>query len=138
MLFSLDPVTVEVPGEPGNSFDFLKVPWPAFRMAARIASRENNEDIAPFASSFIQSIQEGDKDKKKKLEDASKKGQFDESNFDTETLFEAGFAGWSGPNYDGVPCDKENRARLSMETMKWAKKTLIELTRPPSEEEEKN
>src|SRR5689334_5867756 len=39
--------------------------------------------------------------------------------YDHETLVLKAIVGWSGPNYDGLPCNDEYKRRLDGKTMKW-------------------
>ena len=138
MLVSQNPIKTEVPHEKGNFFEFVPVPWPEMRQSQRVAGRENSEDSAAFGADLIKAMQDDDPEKEKAVRKRLEERQFDESNFDAETLFAAALVGWSGPKYKGKKCNRENRRLLDGKTMKWAKKFLIELTRQPSEEEEKN
>ena len=73
----------------------------------------------------------------KNAEELIKKNQYNEVNFDTKTLLEACLVGWSGELY-GHECNAANRALLDEQTMIVAKQRIIDITKPPEEEEEKN
>ena len=144
MLCSKDPIEIEVPHEPGNFFDFLVVPWPSLKRSRKAASHENTEVAALLGGEFAKAMQdddEEDEEKRARKEERAlerlKAHQFDESNFDAAILLEEGLVGWRGPNYPDK-CTAKNKARLDERTMLFAKQSVIDITKPLGEEEEKN
>ncbi len=136
MLVSKVPISVDHPHEPGVSFDFLRVPWGVLRAARRKASREQLEVAAVLGASILEALQS--KEGADNAQELIESNKYNEAQFDTKTLLESGLDGWSGPGYDGVECNAENRARLDEGDATWAKQQIIDLTKPADEEEEKN
>ena len=145
MLVTKDPIRHEIPHESGEWFDLIKLSWKKLKKSKRRATSEQMEVMSETARAFgganfvQQALDEAAKlDKAGKatevVQKAAKKGEYDESNFDTETLILAGIAGWS---YD-AEVNAETIAELDEATASWAKQAIIDLTKPPTEEDRKN
>lgn len=135
MLVSQTPQDFEIPHEPGNFFALLRAPWPVLRKAREKASDEQLEKASKLTGPILEAL--SSKDGADNAQELMEKNQYKEVNFDTETLLEACLVGWAGEFY-GHECNEENRALLDEETMVWAKQQIIDITKPPDEEEEKN
>lgn len=132
MLVSKEPTRVDVPHEEDAWFDLLKLSWVQIRKARKAATLDSAETAKAFGAELMKALSSDDKGEEKALR-LIKTQQYDESMFDTELLLLAGVSGWS---YDEA-VDEGTIKELDEETAAWAKQAIIDLTKPPSEEEVK-
>ena len=132
MLVSKEPVRVEVPHEEGAWFDLLKLSWVQIKKARKAATLDSAETAKAFGAELMKALGSDDKGEEKALR-LIKTQQYDESMFDTELLLLAGVSGWS---YDEA-VSEETVKLLDEETATWVKQAIIDLTKPPSEEDQK-
>ena len=132
MLVSKEPTRVEVPHEEGAWFELLKLSWVKIKKARKAATLDSAETAKAFGAELMKALSSDDKGEEKALR-LIKSQQYDESMFDTEILLEAGIAGWS---YD-EPVNPSTLKELDEETAAWAKQAIIDLTKPPSDDEVK-
>ena len=145
MLVTKDPIRHEIPHESGEWFDLIKLSWKKLKKSKRRATSEQMEVMSETAKAFgganfvqqaLGEVAKLDKAGKatEAVQRAAQKGEYDESNFDTETLLLAGTVGWS---YD-AEVNAGTIAELDEGTAIWAKQAIIDLTKPPTEEDRKN
>lgn len=131
MLVSREPITVEIPHEPGQWIGFCKLSWKQFKQARKKAEKENREVIRELGGEILKALQvEGGEKRARKLIDEQ---EYDPRTYDTEELLLAGIVSWS---YE-AEVNPETVAALDKQTSDWAVRKLIDLNRPPSEGEEK-
>lgn len=134
MIVSQERIEREVPNEPGATFEFVRVSWKVLRESRRKASLENLEIARVLGAEFVAAMQDDDPEKEARVRERLAALQYDESNFDAGVLLDAGLVGWSYPE----DLNAENIDLLDEATVVWAKEQIISITKPPSEEEEKN
>ena len=132
MLVSREPVRVDVPHEDGQWFDLLKLSWTQIRKARKAATMDSAETAKAFGAELMKALG-SEKNGEDKAMSLIKAQQYDESMFDTEQLLLDGVVAWS---YDGE-VNPEALATLDEGTAAWAKQAIIDITKPPSEAEEK-
>ncbi len=130
MLVTRDPIRREVPHEEGAWFDFCKLSWKELARSRKDGLKENAERAKLFGVEWIKALTESGKEKADRIASAQ---EWDQSNFGTETLLGVGIVGWS---YEAEVSD-ESIATLDGATAAWAKQEIIDLNKPPSEEEVK-
>lgn len=146
MIVSKIPERVDVPHEPGEWFEIWRVPWKKLKRARKITEAENRDIAKAFGPAFIKAFQS--EDGVEKGEQLIRRQRYDESNFDTAILLEYGVAGWSymqdvvteggAVALEKVSVSSEALGELDEQTAAWAKQAIIDLTRPRTENEEKN
>lgn len=125
-----EPVRIDVPHEENTWFDFVKLSWKQLRRARKLAEEEQREIAKSFGAEFVAALTKGDEDRARKL---IQEQQYNVTNFDLEALLENGIVGWS---YD-APINPDTIEQLDERTAVWAAQTIIDLTKPPSEVDEK-
>ena len=132
MLVTKDPIRYEVPHEPGEWLDLIKLSWTKLKEARRYATLENAETARAFGAELVKALATDDTGKA--AEKLIERQQYHESSFDTKTLLLKGIVGWS---YE-AELSAESVAELDDKTVAWAKQAIIDLTKPPTEEDRKN
>jgi len=132
MLVTREPHRRDIPHEEGAWIEICKLSWVQLKKARKAATLDNAEMAKAFGAELIKALQ-GD-DAEKKVRTLNKALQYDETQFDTELLLAEGVVGWSYEDELGPETIKQ----LDEETAAWAKQEIIDLTKPPSEEELKN
>lgn len=132
MLLS-EPIRIDIPHEPNAWFEFCRLSWKKLRAARKRAEEEQREIAKSFGAEFISALTKGDVDEARARK-LIKDQQYNVVNFDIGLLLEAGITTWS---YEEKLC-KENIEQLDERTAMWAAQKIIDITKPPSEEEEKN
>ncbi len=142
MLISDDPVRVSIPREPGEWVEFRRLSGAQLRKARKLKSNEDRDDNAELikllGAPFVTAFQEGRKgDQERIIDDLEEQLQYRVSSFDIPALLKAGILTWS---YKGqLPSDADDPSELIDEiTTIWCCKQIIDITRPPTQEEEKN
>ncbi len=144
MIVSKVPIRTDVPHEEGEWFDLVKIPWKKLKAARKITEEESREIAKSFGPAFIKAFQS--EDGVAKGEQLIRRQRYDEAQFDTATLLRYGVKGWSYMETDEgeagltVPMEVtvDTLGELDELTATWAKQAIIDLTRPRTEEEEKN
>jgi len=132
MLVSKEPVRVDVPHEDGAWFDLLKLSWTQIRRARKAATLDSAETAKAFGAELMKALSSDTNGEDKALR-LIKSQQYDESMFDTEQLLLDGVKAWS---YEG-DVTSDALSGLDEKTAVWAKQAIIDLTKPPSEDEVK-
>ncbi len=142
MLISEEPVRVDIPFEPGEWVEFRRLSGAQVRKARKLKSNEDRDDNAELikllGAPFVTAFQEGRKgDQERIIDELEEQLQYRVSSFNVPTLLKAGIFTWS---YDGKqPSDVDDPSKLIDErTTIWCAKQVIEITRPPTQEEEGN
>jgi hypothetical protein len=130
MLVSRAPIRREVPHEEGAWFEFCKLSWKQLAKARRSGLVENADKAKLFGVEWVKALTSDDEERAKKLSEAQ---EWDPSNFGTEDLLELGIVGWSYEEEVTV----ESIGNLDGATGAWAKQEIINLNKPPSEDEVK-
>jgi len=132
MLVTREPIRREIPHEEGAWIDFCKLSWKQLDIARKEGMKENAEKAKLFGVEWIKALtSDGGEDKARKIAAAQ---EWDSSNFGTAALLEFGIVAWSfeqdvsGNNIDD----------LDGATASWAKQEIVDINKPPSEEEVKN
>lgn len=135
MLVTREPIRRDVPHEEGAWFDFCKLSHQQLRAARKEGTVENTEQMKLYGAEWIKALS-GDPDKKKskkKARDIADAAEWDPSSFGTDAILEMGIVAWS---YDQDP-SKATIAMLDGATAAWAKREIVGINEPPSEEEVK-
>lgn len=141
------PIKIDVPHEPGEWFELRKPSWIQEQDAREGGARRGRKAAAEFGAAFIRELNKVDPDEsedgaQKRVETAHQRlkvFEYDLSQFDLAVLFEAAITGWSYKR-DGlpVPVNAEEIAELDAPTARWLGQEIVDLMKPPTEEEEKN
>lgn len=141
------PEQIDIPHEPGEWLELRKPSWIQEQDAREGAARRGRKAAVDFGAAFIRELNkvdpdESEEDAEKRIETAHQRlkvFEYDISQFDLGILFEAAITGWSYKR-DGqpVPVNAKEIAELDSPTAKWAGLEIVELLKPPTEEEEKN
>jgi len=132
-MLTSEPVKVDVPHEKDTWFRLCKLSWKQLRGARKIAEEEQREIAKSFGAEFIAALTKGQVDEaraRKLIRDQ----EYNVTNFDLGTLLESGIVEWS---YE-TPLSLTAIEQLDERTAIWAAQAIIDLTKPPNEEEEKN
>jgi hypothetical protein len=113
--------------------ELRRLSWKKLRKARKLQEEEQREVAKSFGAEFMKALSRGDvdEDRARRL---IKEQQYNADNFDTEALLESGIAAWSYAE----PVNLDTIEELDERTAVWAKQQIIDLTKPPSEDEEKN
>lgn len=132
-MLSSEPTRFDIPHEKDQWMELRRLSWKQLRRARKLQEEEQREVAKSFGAEFLAALTSGkvDEDKARKL---IKEQQYSVNNFDLEALLEEGIAGWS---YDAA-LTPDSIESLDERTAVWAAQQIIDLTRPPTEEEEKN
>jgi len=133
-MISREPERIDIPHEEGHWFELRKLSWKNLRKARKKQEEEQREIAKAFGAEFLAVLTKGGSDAEDKARRLIRKQQYDVSNYDMETLLFHGVASWS---YE-EPVTPEALSDLDERTAVWAAQAIIDLTKPPSEEEEKN
>ena len=129
MLVTREPHRREVPHEEGAWFDICKLSWKQLKKARKAATVDNADTARAFGGEIVKALQSD-----RGAEEAARlirKQRYDESTFDTETLLLAGVVGWSHDK----PVNAATVGDIDERTTEWLKREIIDLNKPPSEEE---
>lgn len=150
MLVSKEPERLDVPHESGEWIEIMKLSWKQLKAARKKQEQEQREVMKDFGPAFLRALTSSE-DGEKKARSFLKNREYDESNFDTEVLLESAILSWSYKEKKdeknekdeedervGIKVNLENIELLDELTAIWLKQEIINLTRPPDEEEVKN
>ena len=149
MLVSETPIKVDVPHEQYEDDHLKKGEWIEFRRLsaralalarearAKKAQSEAANMLRELGPKFFRAMQEGDDESKRRIVREMEELEYHISNFDVDTLLKEGIIAWS---YDEkLPSDYDNPSEgLDERTARWAAIEIVNITRPPTEEEEGN
>lgn len=130
-MLSSEPIEVEIPHEAGQWMKLRKLSWTKLREARKKQAKEQREIVKDFGADFMKVMAGGDEEKTRKF---LERQEYHITNFDVETLLKYGIAEWS---YD-EPVNDEQIEELDEMTARWAAQEILNLVKPPDEEEEKN
>jgi len=126
------PVRFDIPNEPEQWMELTALSWKKLKKARKALQGEQIETMRAFGAELISALNKGTGEKElRKLE---KRQQYHLSAFDIETLLSLGIDAWSYPETIGP----ETIGELDERTATWAAEQIIELTKPPDEDEQKN
>lgn len=128
---SQEPIQRPVPHEPGEWFEFYVLSDKKLRKAKRAAKGEQMETIRALGAEIFKAMQSSDPDAVKRARARAREFDHDISNYDVPTLLRLGIAGWSYK----VKLGNDPSDQLDSKTAEWAAQEILDLTRPPSEEE---
>ncbi len=132
MLVSREPIRREVPHEEGAWIDFCKLSWKQLDTARKEGMKENAERAKLFGVEWIKALtSDGGEDRARKIAAAQ---EWDPSNFGTAVLLEFGIVAWSFEQAVSAKSIDD----LDGATGVWAKQQIIDINKPPTEEEVKN
>ncbi len=123
----------------GEWIEFRRLSATALQKArdkrAKQAQSQAASMLRDLGPSFFKAMREGNVDERENLTRAMDELQYHLDNFDIPTLLVEGIMSWSYE--ESAPGEFENPADgLDERTARWAATTIVELTRPPTEEEE--
>jgi len=127
------PERFDIPHEPGEWMELTALSWKKLKKARKALQGEQIETMRAFGAELMAAFKD-DSIKEDRLRQLEKRQQYHISTFDLETLLSHGIVAWS---YAEKPTP-ENIAELDERTATWAAEQIIELTRPPDEDETKN
>jgi hypothetical protein len=125
------PVKFDIPHEPGQWMELKTLSWKKLKKARKALEKDHIETMRAFGAELVGALRDGATEKN--LRQLEKRQQYHLSAFDIETLLFHGIATWS---YD-AEINAETIAELDERTATWAAETIIELTKPPDEDEQK-
>ena len=125
-----EPVKCDIPHEAGEWMELRALSFKQLKAARKKQEKEQREIIKDFGAEFFAAIQRGGDAAVKAIE----RQQYHVSNFDMEELLVLGVSAWS---YN-AEVNLDNIGALDEKTAVWAAKTIIDMTKPPDEDEEKN
>jgi hypothetical protein len=147
MLVSKEAIRLDIPHEEGEWVEVVKLPWVKLRAARKANEKENREIAKEFGAEFVKALSSSDDSEKaeNRAKNLIKSQQYDESNFDTHILLDAGLVGWSygekvtpDAEFKYVEVDPKSIDMLDERTVVWIKQEIINLTKPLTEAQEKN
>lgn len=147
MLVSKESIRLDIPHEEGEWVEVVKLPWVKLRAARKANEKENREIAKEFGAEFVKALSSSDDSEKaeNRAKNLIKSQQYDESNFDTHILLDAGLIGWSygekvtpDAEFKYVEVDSKSIDMLDERTVVWIKQEIINLTKPLTEAQEKN
>jgi len=139
MLVSKDDVVrLHIPHEEGEWVDVTKLSWKHLKSARKKRDEEQRDVIKDFGPEFMKAMQS--ENGEERARQFLKRQQYEESNFDTLAILDYSIIDWSYTDKEGEKAKvcAENVELLDERTASWLKQQVIDLTRPPDEEEEKN
>ena len=125
------PERVDIPHEPGEWFEIVPLSWKKLELARDKMSKQNLDTMKNIGAELMKALRSDDE---AAVRSALKRQRYEESQFDTATILEHGVLDWS---YEGNVTE-EALEQLDERTMAWCKQVIIDVTRPPDEDEEKN
>lgn len=141
MLVTDEAIRRDIPHEPGQWIEFRRLSSAQLNRARKAREKEAREEAAGMLQilgpDFLRSLREGDTEQKQRIVRELEELEYQVSNYDIGILLKEGIVAWS---YDGgLPSDGTNPTEmLDEKTARWAANNVIAITRPPTEEEEKN
>jgi hypothetical protein len=132
-MLTSEPKKFDVPHEPGQWMMLRALSWKQLKSARRERSRELKNEMKELGAEIIAAYAKGGSDKEA-ARDLLKDMKYEESQFDTQVILDYGITEWS---YDAEK-NMETIGLLDERTAVWAKERIIDLTKPPTEEEQKN
>lgn len=127
------PKRFNVPWQKDHWFEFKKLSWKELRLARKKQEEDQREVAKSFGAEFLSALTKGDVDEARARR-VIKQAEYAASSFDTEILLVAGITSWSYEEDVSIV----NIEKLDERTAVWAAQAIIDLTKPPTEEEEKN
>ena len=134
MLVTREPTRRGIPHEEGQWIDICKLSLSQMKAARKAATIDSASIAKAFGPEIVKALKDDDSGSKK-LKKLNRALQYEENQFDTEVLLTAGIVAWS---YDADWSEAPICDLLDERTGIWIKNEIIDLNRPPSEEEEKN
>ena len=133
MALTAEATRVDIPHESGAWMELRPLSWKELKEARKVQSKENRDEAKDFGVEFVAALTKGqvDEAKARKL---IREQEYEPGQFDTATMLELGIAAWS---YDNE-LNSKSIEQLDERTAVWAKQQIIDLTKPPSEEAQKN
>ena len=125
-----EPVKYDIPHEPDEWMELRALSWKQLKKARKLQEQEQRQVLKELGAEFMTAIRQGGDAAVRAIE----RQQYHISNYDIETLLSLGIAGWS---YED-PLTEDNIGELDEKTAVWAAQQIIDMTRPPDEDEEKN
>jgi len=131
MLVTREPIRRDIPHEEGAWIEFCKLSWKQLAKARTAGLVENAEQAKIWGVEWVKALtSDGGAEKAKKIAAAQ---QWDPSNFGTGALLEFGIVAWSyEQDVEAGSIDEIDGA-----TATWAKQQIIDINKPPGEEEQK-
>ena len=127
------PVKLDIPHESGQWMELTALSWKKLKKARKELQGEQIETMRAFGAELIAAFKD-ESVKEERLRQLEKRQQYHVSAFALETLLRHGIHAWS---YDEKIND-ETIAELDERTAIWAAEQIIELCKPPDENELKN
>lgn len=132
MLVSQEPVRRNVPHEPGEYFEFIRQSDAQLREARRRRETEQMEIIRALGGEIFEAMQKGDRQGEERLRQRLRELRYDVSQYHIPTLLASGIAGWSYKE----PPGEDPSEQIDPRTAEWAGQMILDLSRPPNEEEQ--
>lgn len=133
-MLNLEGTRVNVPHEDDQWFELRPLSWRQLKKARREAGIEQRENLKALGAELVKSIFAADEGKIEAAQTELEKRKYDISNYDMGVLLRYGIVGWSYTE----KVTEEDIDNLDERTAIWASKEILEMSRPPSEEEIKN
>lgn len=142
------PIEVHLPDDPAACFKLRKPSWIQEQESRDKVAKKGRKEAYEAGGEFVRELQKFDPgeteeaaDKRvkmahKRLEEFA----YDLSQFDLGVLFEAAILDWPYKDKAGAPVsvNAETIAKLDAGVAKWLGQEIVDLMKPPTEEEEKN
>lgn len=124
---------LEVPHEPGNVIVIRELSGLEMDDAKEIASRKSIRKFAEMGDVLQQLRSARTQEEEEQLALANK--EIDQKTlYDWPYLLSHGIVSWSGSNYDGTPCDSDNKLLLDKVTMEWILDEIVNRNTVPAGE----
>lgn len=134
------PVKVDIPHEPGQWCEFRRLSWKQLKEARKKNEAESREEAKALGAELFGALMRSsgdDKDdaaKAERLERIAAERKWRPDQFDRDTVLTKGLVAWS---YD-VPLGNDAIGQLDEQTAEWAAHQIIEMSRPITEDQQKN
>ena len=133
LIDDIEPIRRDVPHEPGQWIAIRPLSWKQLRTARKERSREVKKELNDLGAHVLAAYAKGG-DQERAAKKIIRDMKYDEDQFDTQVLLSFGIVEWG---YE-KELNEDSIGKLDERTAAWAKDEILDLTRPPSEVEEKN
>ena len=130
------PIRADIPHEPGEWMEFRKLASVVAAKARKVADKEGRQGVADFGPDIVKAFTAPGDDERAARRTAllAKAQEYDLSQFDRETLLVGTITAWSYVE----KVTAETIGQLDEATARWAHQYVVDLMRPPTQEESKS
>lgn len=138
-LVSAESKKTDIPHEPGQFMFLRRISWSVFKTARELNVDEGVDKAKKVGGELMEAfgkmsqIRAQLEEAQAQIAEEDERDPYDPDNYDTATILEAGIDKWS---YD-TKVSSQSISELDEPTMIWAKRTIIDSSKPRGEEEKK-